>query len=429
MAPPNRQPAPTPRSRTASLVLALGLLALIGIGLYAAGRQLWAEYHRRQAEQALARRDFASARTHLATCLSVWPESAEVRLLAARLARRAGDQDEAAAQLKAYERLGGLPELVDLERRLSRAQRGDMAGNEGFLLAAVKSGHPDAVLILEALAQGYLATYRLEQARHCLDLWLEREPDAPQAFAWRGEVAERSRLTAEAAPDYRRALEIDPDRDATRLALARLLLNANQPDEALAHFEYLLQRQPGNPAARVGLARCYAGVGRTDEARVLLDAVLAVQPRHAEALTERARLAQQQSGPAAAEEYLRRAEAAAPHDRDVIYNLYLCLEQLGKREEASTYAARLKKIEAGLDRLGELTHKVAESPRDPALRCEAGKIFLENGQEQEGLRWLLSALREDPSHEPTHLALAEFYERTGRPDLAAAHRRRTTRSR
>ncbi len=46
-----------------------------------------------------------------------------------------------------------------------------------------------------------------------------------------------------------------------------------------------------------------------------------------------------------------------------------------------------------------------------------------NGLESEGLRWLESALVEDPRHAPTHRALTDFYARAGDKEKAEQHRK------
>jgi Flp pilus assembly protein TadD len=51
-----------------------------------------------------------------------------------------------------------------------------------------------------------------------------------------------------------------------------------------------------------------------------------------------------------------------------------------------------------------------------------GELFLRNGREQDGLRWLRSALREQPDHGPTRQALAAYYERKGQTDRANIQR-------
>jgi len=49
-------------------------------------------------------------------------------------------------------------------------------------------------------------------------------------------------------------------------------------------------------------------------------------------------------------------------------------------------------------------------------------LFLRSGQVREGLRWLQSALQEDPRYQQTHQALMEYYESIGDEVHAAAHR-------
>jgi hypothetical protein len=49
--------------------------------------------------------------------------------------------------------------------------------------------------------------------------------------------------------------------------------------------------------------------------------------------------------------------------------------------------------------------------------------MLRNGQEKEAMGWFTLALELDPSHRPTHRALAEFWESKGEPDRAAYHKR------
>jgi Flp pilus assembly protein TadD len=74
-----------------------------------------------------------------------------------------------------------------------------------------------------------------------------------------------------------------------------------------------------------------------------------------------------------------------------------------------------------LKRAAELARAISASPHDPELRREIGELFLRNGRETEGVRWLESALRARPDHAPTHKVLAAYYERIGRPDLARQH--------
>jgi tetratricopeptide (TPR) repeat protein len=412
-------------SRRSSLVLlslSVALLAVIGTGGCIAGWHIYAWHHYQAAQQALEQRDFALARAHFASCLQVWPNSAEVHFLEARTARRASSYDDAEQHLRECQRLGWPVEEIRLERDLIRVQRGNLAAAQDQLLQFAEHGHPDALLILEALCRGYMKTYRLPQASGCLELWLERRPDDVQALLWRAEVAELRSSPQQALADYRRVVDLEPDRDGARLHLAELLTTEHQPAEAVRHLEYLRQKESNNAAVLLGLARCQRLLGQPAEAGKLLDALLAMFPDDVAALGERGKLCMDMGQYAEAERWLQKAVHVAPYDRDTTYALYLCLQQGGKAKQAEVYHAKLQEIESQLARLRELTRRIAETPHDAALRHEAGMIFLQSGQAKEGLRWLYSALQEEPRYRPTHQALGDYYESIGDKGQAAWHR-------
>jgi predicted Zn-dependent protease len=405
------------------ILLLLTALALAGLGIYHAARYLWAEHHLRAARRAEEGGDLVQARLHWAAALQGRPSSREARLRAARLAWRAGDDKDAEHHLSAYEHFHGLDKAVLLERSLLHARRGEFTGNEEkYLLSLVGREHPDAVLILQCLIQGYRQTGRLEHAWRCLELWLRRQPNCALALLWRGELEEGAKRQPDALADYRRAVELDPEHDEARLRLAELLLSLRQGAEAATHFEALCQRQPGNVAALLGLARCRRALGQPEEARQLLATILAAQPQDPQALSERGGLAFDAGQPAEAEGWLRKALAASPNDREATYLLAQCLQQQGRRGEADACLAKFRRIEADQQRLADLIKQIAAAPRDPNLRYEAALILLRNGRDPEALSWLTSALREDPYHRATHQALADYYGRLGQPALAASHR-------
>jgi tetratricopeptide (TPR) repeat protein len=409
-------------------------------------------------------------------------EAAQEQLKAARAARRAGNWAEAERCLKECERLKGPAQAVALEHKLLAAQRGDLAGVAKELVAAVRKDHPDAVLILEALAQGYHEVCRPFEEYRTLEEWRRRKPDDPQVLYRLGRVIEqRARVHNKnwnIGPDarplecYRRAVKADPKYDAARLSLAEGLLEQNHADEALEHFKRLRERRPTDPAPVLGLARCEILLGRTEEGTKLLDRLLADYPRDAQALAERGKVALQEGQAAKAEGLLRRALAQAPSDSQATFSLHQCLLLAGKREEAAATLARYESLQTYRERLNNCL-KVADrgpqdlasrpeagmillppgeeaadrgrlagsegavrhyllpfveeaadrGPQDPAPRAEAGMILLRLGEEKEGLRWLRSALRVDPKHKPTHRALADYYQRKGDKERAEKHRK------
>lgn len=414
------------RARAGRRYLLWALLAAVVLVPAAcwAGRRAWAYSHLRAARQAAERRDFDAARSHWACCLYICPEDADLRLEAARTARRAGAFAEAEEHLDACRRLIPDSRSLALESTLLDAQRGAWSpAEESQLWALVRQNDPDTTLILEAMAGGYLYSYRMNSALDCLQLWLQREPDNVQALVWRGWIRESQEQVSPALEDYRRVVQLDPGDLKTQQRLGDLLFLSGRLQEAVEQFEALCRRRPPPPEALLGLARCRRRLGQGEEARRLLDEFLSDHPRDVVALIERGRLAEEVGQLGEAERWLRRAVEADPANRDAHYALGQCLQQAGRQEEAAKELEEADRINDDLQRLYALRVAVAGKPADPDLRCEAGVICLRHGQVEEGLRWLNGALQFDPHHAASHRALADYYERTGQPEKAAPHRR------
>jgi tetratricopeptide (TPR) repeat protein len=415
--------------RPAAVVLVLALLGLLGGGAWYLGRQVWADHHFRAAQLALKRRDFAAAGDHLAVCLRVWPRDLAAHVLAARAARRAGDLAEAERRLDHCAGLPGLSGDLELERALLRAQRGELAAVEPFLLAHLRADAADAVLVCEVLAPAYHAAYRLDEALACLNLWEVLEPDYARVPYLKGDIFERKRGRAEARDCYRRAVELGPDRTEARIALARAQLLLDHAEAAWEQLAVLNERAPDAPEVRRLTVRCLRLLGRTDEARARLGAALARAPEDGDLLFEHGMLELAAGRPAEAEPWLRRANEKRPSERELLYQLALCLERNGKTAEAHQVRDRLKQAEADLGRLNEVVRLIAGQPRDAGLRCEAGQLMMGNGYPDEGRRWLESALAIDPRHGPSHQALAGYYQKNGDAARAEFHRRQGAGSR
>jgi hypothetical protein len=101
----------------------------------------------------------------------------------------------------------------------------------------------------------------------------------------------------------------------------------------------------------------------------------------------------------------------APFEREPLYNLSRCLAADGHPQEAEVCLARVKRIDEDRKRLDAVKAAVMTNPHDASLRCEMGLILLRNGQDREGVRWLRSALHEDPRCEAARRALEEHERR------------------
>jgi tetratricopeptide (TPR) repeat protein len=396
------------RSRRLWTVAALLGLLVVGSLLIVGRFRAWD--HFRAAREELDSYHNRRAIHHLQACLRVWPNDPDILLMTARAARRARSYAEAERSLEKYQQIRGLDDPVSFEQLLLSAERTLDPHVVALCHRHVEQDHPDTPLILEALARGYLRQYRLSEARMCLQVWLERQPDNPQALALMGQF----HLDYEHAPDqavakYRQAVEIDPDNEEARLGLAITLLESRDFNQAAPHLERLQRDQPDNLRIQVGLAECRYALGEPAEAVRMLDDILARQPDFAPALALRGRFAVADNDHAAAEAWLRKAVELSPSDNQARYSLVLCLHRLHKSEEAERHDKWLKQREVDVKRFHEIVTKdLVKRPQDPELYCTLGQLLLRSGHEAEGLRWLTNAIRLNPRYAPARQALAEY---------------------
>jgi tetratricopeptide (TPR) repeat protein len=412
---PSPPPEPTPRPRRWRWLLLFPLLA----GLALAVGWLWQASRTRgewrKAEAALERHDLASAAAHLERYLERRPGDTAAWFLAGRTARRLGRYPEAERYLSRCQQLGGVTDKTRLEWDLLRVQQGDIGDVHTRLRGTIPPDHPDAPIVLEALARGYLNCGRLRDVLEACDLWGTREPDHPWPWLWRGEIFEQLGHTQEALKNYSQALEKAPDRRDVRLAMGRLLALARQSAQAAEHFEFLLARSPEDDEALLGLAACRFEQGRTEDAVRLVDQLLARTPGSAGGLLLRGKAAMQRRDAAGAERWLRQAVREAPDNPEAWHQLTLAVRAQGKHDEADRLVPRLEEVRRDLARLKELAAAVARDPDDARPRHESGVVALRLGRLDEGVRWLQSALRARGDHRPTHAALAEHFRRRGDP--------------
>jgi tetratricopeptide (TPR) repeat protein len=403
---------------------------LIAVGLAALAAHLWAAWHFAKGDRLVGRQLFAEAYPHYVNCLKIWHWSAETQLVAGRTARRASMVAEAQQHfercLSLSSRDSPYSAAVALERSLIMAQGGDLVDIEAVLWDKVKRDGPDTLLILEALARGYIRGWQLGAAMKCLGMILERDPDNADALFNRGWCAEHTDLFMEALKDYRRALHLQPERDDFRLRLAQTLLRLDA-NEAIGHFEQLMERQPDNPDVVLGLAHAYQGAGLADgpeKATALVEELLQKDPENASALTEKGVLLVGYGHITEGEAFLRRASVNDPYNFDAHYQLFVCLRQQRNREaEADAERQVSERIRADRQRLAHLaTREMNKTPFDPNLHYEIGMIWYRNGRVDTARRWFLSALKLDPAHQPSLTALAEHSRRIG--DAANAEKNR-----
>jgi tetratricopeptide (TPR) repeat protein len=288
---------------------------------------------------------------------------------------------------------------------------------------------PEGVLILEALAKGYVNCLWRQRALVCLNILLGRQPRHPQALLMRARLWEDRASKGEverendALRDYEAAVDLSPTFEA-RLGLAGTLYRVGRPWDALREYERLRPAQADHPEVFLGLARCRYALHEVDESRRLLDELLQRHPGHAAGLLERGRLELHAGQPAKAEGWLRLAADASPRFHgEALRLLGRCLEAADRTEEARRCQDELAAREAEVVRLERRTLQAKREPGNVTLRYEIGSELMRMGREQDAVEVLLLVVEQDPHLGAAHAALADYFERTGQPARAARHRR------
>jgi tetratricopeptide (TPR) repeat protein len=396
------------------LLILSGLLFYLGFGWFTNYR---ISRHVKAADQALTHLDFQMAQCELEASLQIRANDGSLQLKMASVARRNNQFELAEEHLKRFQQLvGESPESL-LEFAMLKAQQGDLAHSQDFLLAALRNQSVESPLILEALAQGAFQVLHLGSAMKYLNQLLELQPDHHLALYWRGLLWERSLRLDEALGDYQQAIAINPNFLPARLRLAELNLGLKKGPEAQEHLKFLYEKDPKDPQILLDLAKCLVMQGETAKAQGILGELLGNQPDHPAGLVLFATLK------LAAEKMLRRVWKRNPNDKEAGFQLARCLEVVGKQDEAAAIRAQIKEIEKKGKEIEKAVEKVQKSPNNPDLRRETALLCLQAGRIEEAVSWLEGALQIDPSHKPTHTTLADLYARIGRADLAAQHRK------
>jgi tetratricopeptide (TPR) repeat protein len=399
------------------------LVVLIGFGVFLAATNLWAWYNYSAAEKALQLGDYQRAEKCLDRCLVFWSGNGQVHFWLARTARSLGKYDKAKEHLQKCEELHWSAEGIDLEYALLKAEQGQFTEIEGTLIEWAQKDNEDAAAVLEVLAQVYAKNAQLAQALYWGERFLEHFPNNASALFRIAQIYEVSRNSTASLKYYRRAVETLPDNDKWRQALASALLTFGEPQQALSQFETLRDRGITSKPVLLGLAKCYRETGRKEEAQALVDQLIADGSDDWDVWAERGRLTLPNRYKA--EKYFRKAVDLHPYDPITLYNLVLCLRQQdkAKRAEADRLEAKYNQLLEDTKELNMLiTQDMSKDPHNPQLVFKIATLLKRLGEEKAAEHWFQKTIELKPTHTGARKALADYYEKIGKKDLAARFR-------
>lgn len=420
----------TRRRRIVAIVL---LTAVVGVAA-SQWRSLYVAWTIRSARQQLAMGDTEQARSALAS-LRVARDLGgggrpELLFLLGRASRRAGDVQEAMEYLRRAAEAGWSRREVQQQSQLALIQRGKLDDLTSVLSVVSSNGASDefAYEAYEAMAKGYLFSYRFADAMQCLGFWIEWCPGAIEPRMMRAAIWEQSQNWERAIVEYREILAIDEDQLDARLAMAgHMLLQLNQANEAIVEFEHGRKLEPENPKVILGIAACLRQLGHTEAAETHLKILLKrdLDPEHRKnAQLELGQILLDSRKLDEAVPLLEAAAAADPRDAATQYSLGSVYAACGRHDEAQACLRKSRTLQQQFSRMTDVTRELVSHPERADLRCEAGQIMMDQGLWDEGAAWMSTVLIYDPRHQKAHAALARYYE-TAKLDPAMAEHHRS----
>ncbi|MEO8270607.1 MAG: tetratricopeptide repeat protein [Aureliella sp.] len=355
--------------------------------------------------------NFAQADTELQTLLAWRTRDPRARYLQAVLRRRAGDVDGFEKALATSKALGTAASLVGFQERLLAVQQGAIdKDSEADLLAAAADFSSDdiAAQTYEAIARGYLESYRLKEAWQCLEYWTQWQPNASSARLMMGEILIRTGMPAQAAEQYRRILSDAPELATAKEKLATTLLKVNEVNEAAELLRQISRENPQVAQLWIELSDAERRLGNLDAAR---EAVHNARKQgvnshqRGECFSILGQLSMADQDPASAVELLLAATELIPEDATAQHALGSALTLVGQRQAGDLHRDRAQRIREQYDQIQKWTREVIERPDDLDLRVKIGRALIAQGLRNEGVQWLQTALARDANYAPARDAL------------------------
>jgi tetratricopeptide (TPR) repeat protein len=300
-----------------------------------------------QADEALARKDFAAAADMLRKYIASKP-------------------DDAYAHFQLGYAATGLEKWDDAKTHYARAAELD---------PKMAAAHMNLGLILLEHGTPQAAAAALGRAAELL------EGQAQPRFLF-GTALEKAGRVSEAIAEYRVALRADSTKPEYHLALGRALLNSGSHAEAEKSFRAALELRPDAAHARLGLAQSLLGQQKPGPAAGELEAYLVAQPGDAVTRLQLARTFSELQQDDRAVAALDRLDAGGTPS----------LESLELRAEIYL---RQKKFDAAAQAIAGI---LAAQPHNAAARAKLGRLHLEKRDFAGAQRELVEALRLQPEH-------------------------------
>lgn len=377
----------------------------------------------REARAAIAAGRYDDASAALERWRKAAPDDPTADYVRGRILIEHGSVVEASEALKKAA-AAGLPEReTSLLRALIAARINRYSEALPALFDAFVYGRTPDRQVYKALAKVYLETYELGRASTVLARWAEDFPDDPKPHLWRAEIHARDGGDPGAVVfDYQDALDRDPNLFPARLGLADALRQLHRTQEAAAAYDVCLKADPDNAAAHFGMGRNLLEQGEEEAAVRHLARASELDPANPDPLKNLAEAAVRRADWPAALEFLDRATALDPNDAAVRYRRGVILAKLERADESRAELAEAARLRADVARLNSARSHLVGNPNDRNTQLVIARWMFEHGRAEEGVRWAVRILADQPGDPEASRLLVDYHEGRGETGLANFHR-------
>ena len=321
--------------------------------------------------------DFSSARDLFMEALELQPSMSVARLRLAEAHLALGEAEPARQAVEPLIQEDGFA----VAARWVSARAAASLGDDETAVAeyrAVLAAAPGADAVHRPLGQSLRRLGRNEEAQKHLshegkgqvpvpDPLLQRVQELAQtagAFLRRGNQALVAERPGDAANEFRRGLEVDPDHLELRLNLGLAQIRDARPADALETFQEAANRHPEEARAHHDLGNALRAAGRVPEAAESLRRATDLQPDYASAWFNLGNVLSGLEHWDEAEEALRRHQQLAPDDSRSAYLLAMAQNGRGNSTAAAT----------------QLRELLRRNPNDAVARRGLADVLLGSGQ-------------------------------------------------
>jgi Tfp pilus assembly protein PilF len=316
---------------------------------------------------------------------------------------------DALRSLLEAERLAAGRSLRQLDAAVGTAQlaRGEYAAAEKRFSNALTQAPQDAVLHRQR-GKALMGLARYDDADAALLQAIKLDPDEPagrllyaESLFLRGrERSARDSLTAyyeriQAAPPDGRHFQVSYE-------IARYSIILNELSTARTALERAVKIDTASALARSELGRVAFWQGEFELAETQFDAVLASPGAgsdiHADAWHHKGMIARERGDDAAAAKAFETALADQPDRAEVLQQYGAVLRRLGREEEARAVLDRFGAVATLENQARRLRNRLIVAPRDAAARRELFELLLQLGRRSEAATTLAELRREQPDH-------------------------------